>query len=484
MLAHTSADAIVQPVAASPTAPLRAPRQPTGPWPLPGRIGFRWLFTYFVLYQIPFPLSALPVLGVTEVWWTKLWNAPLPWIGRTLFGIDTVRTGVSTGSGDQLADYLRSFLFAVVATIVAGLWTVLRDAPEHRRLARWWTSYTRYALAATLIVYGVAKVVPQQMPAPSIMRLTEQYGDLSPMGLVWAFIGTSAPYEMFSGVAELVPGVLLIFRRTALLGALLAVPVMTNVVLLNFAYDVPVKLYSSHLLAMALIVIAPHAGRLLDFVVLNRTPMPADDSPLVESVWGRRMRAGMKAGLLIFAAFQLYSAAARKRQSGPSDPIAGAWTAASHSALLTREGSGVSTNSRGAPASGGVESLSPPLPLRPPLAAASPWHALTIVGPIAAIRLANDDYLNVRMKTSGDSITFTPYDSMNVEDTTRAIHARFETRGTDGPLRAAARPGDTLIIETRIAGTPTTMVFVRRDLSKQRLTTRGFRWVQEYPYNR
>jgi hypothetical protein len=46
---------------------------------------------------------------------------------------------------------------------------------------------------------------------------------------------------------------------TLLLGALLVAATTTNVLLLNLSYDVPVKLYSVHLLVMALFLAAPMA---------------------------------------------------------------------------------------------------------------------------------------------------------------------------------------------------------------------------------
>jgi len=47
-------------------------------------------------------------------------------------------------------------------------------------------------------------------------------------------------------------GMLLLFRRTVTLGAIASAAALLNIVLLNFCYDVPVKLYSAHLLLMAL----------------------------------------------------------------------------------------------------------------------------------------------------------------------------------------------------------------------------------------
>ena len=66
-------------------------------------------------------------------------------------------------------------------------------------------------------------------------------------------------------------GTLRYFRRTTTLGALIVAFVMTNVVMLNFCYDVPVKLFSLHILAFALFLVAPDAKRLVTFFLSPRT---------------------------------------------------------------------------------------------------------------------------------------------------------------------------------------------------------------------
>ncbi|HVS63755.1 MAG TPA: hypothetical protein VMT85_09690 [Thermoanaerobaculia bacterium] len=88
-------------------------------------------------------------------------------------------------------------------------------------------------------------------------RLSQTIGESSPMGLLWNMMGYSRLYNLFSGGVDVLGGVLLLFRRTATLGALVAIGAMANVVLLNFAYDVPVKLYSMHLLLMGVGVAWP-----------------------------------------------------------------------------------------------------------------------------------------------------------------------------------------------------------------------------------
>lgn len=240
-------------------------------WPLIAVVGFRWLVLYFGFYGFPLLLDVVPSLSAPiQALWARADNM-LPWVGRVVFGLPNVQVNFPTGSGDTTADYLRSFVIAVIATVGTVVWSVVeRVVREYRHFARWFVSAIRYALSASLISYGVAKVVPMQFPTPSASRLIEPFGALSPMGLLWAFTGTSTAYQIFAGFTELIPGVLLIFRRTALVGAMMAVPVMVNVVLLNYTYDVPVKLYSSHLLFMALIVIAPDTHRLWCVLIVSR----------------------------------------------------------------------------------------------------------------------------------------------------------------------------------------------------------------------
>ncbi len=76
-------------------------------------------------------------------------------------------------------------------------------------------------------------------------------------------------------MVETVGGLLLTMRRTALLGALVVAGALTNVLMLNLSYDVPVKLYSAHLLVMCAFVAAPDFKRMADFFILNRPPSAA-----------------------------------------------------------------------------------------------------------------------------------------------------------------------------------------------------------------
>jgi hypothetical protein len=80
---------------------------------------------------------------------------------------------------------------------------------------------------------------------------------------------------------------LLATRRTATAGALVMVAVMSNVVMLNFCFDVPVKLASTHLLVFALVIAAPDARRLWSVFCPRASTGPRDFTPRYARGWGR-----------------------------------------------------------------------------------------------------------------------------------------------------------------------------------------------------
>src|SRR5262249_7130343 len=162
------------------------------------------------------------------------------------------------GSGDSTYKYVQVFCFLVMALAVTLVWTIRdRQRLRYPRLYEGLRIYVRFALGAAMIVYGADKVIQSQFPAPPLDRLLQPYGDASPMGLAWTFMGASRAYNIFAGAAELIGGLLLTVRRTTLLGALVSLGALSNVVALNFCYDVPDKLYPSYLLAMAVFLIVP-----------------------------------------------------------------------------------------------------------------------------------------------------------------------------------------------------------------------------------
>ncbi|HWM93209.1 MAG TPA: hypothetical protein VN493_20765 [Thermoanaerobaculia bacterium] len=278
-------------------------------WGSVRRALFRFLFCYLALYNFPFPLDVIPAYGeVLKQLYREIWNAVLPWVGEHVFGVE-VRLRAS-GGGDTTYGYVQLFCYLILALAAMAIWTLLDSRRvSYARLHEWLRVYVRFALAAAMILYGAYKVIPEQFGPPFPSDLLQPIGESSPMKLLWTFMGASISYVIFTGAAEVLGGLLLVARRTTLLGALLCIGVLSNVVMLNLSYDVPVKQYSSHLLLMAVFLVVPDLRRLASLFVRNRRVPPAEPPPLFAS------RKGNRAALVFRSVFILYVTVAALHRS-------------------------------------------------------------------------------------------------------------------------------------------------------------------------
>jgi uncharacterized membrane protein YphA (DoxX/SURF4 family) len=203
------------------------------------------------------------------------------WTAVHIFRVAQPPAYADTGSGDRTFDWVLVFCLLVIAAIATAIWSVSdRKRQNYVTLHKWFRLAIRFFLAGQMIVYGLSKVIPLQMPFPYLTRLITPYGNFSPMGVLWSSIGSSPGYEIFAGCAELLGGILLIFPRTTTLGALVCMADMTQVFALNMTYDVPVKLLSFHLFLLAFFLLAADLKRPVTFFSLNRATEPSTQPPL------------------------------------------------------------------------------------------------------------------------------------------------------------------------------------------------------------
>ncbi len=320
------------------------PLQPSIPpaWSPLKRILFRFAFVYLLLCTLPFPLNhawdlselPAPVKSVaafgrwTAQWYSGLWKAPVTWVGQHVFGVNI--TILPNSSKDTTYNYVETFCHLILAAALAIGWTVLaRGRTEYTRLHRVLRTYVRFALASWMIVYASFKVFKVQFADPSLTRLQQPVGEMSPMRLMWTFMGASEGYTAFSGLMELLAGLLLTFRRTTLLGALLAAAIMTHVLVLNLCYDVPVKLFSFHLLLLAGFLILPDLPRLANLFLLGRPAGPVEVHRLFRRVWLDRTAAATRTVLVLgFATLLLSDFYEARHTTGdlrPKPPLYGIW---------------------------------------------------------------------------------------------------------------------------------------------------------------
>jgi uncharacterized membrane protein YphA (DoxX/SURF4 family) len=419
-------------------------------WSLQRRVAFRLAFVYVGVYLLTEWLFAIPGLKLAAGIYEKCWQAVELWTGvhvLHLTGPIDLHT-LGTGSGDTLLDYLQLICQLTFAAAVALVWTIA-DAKRrsYDALHQWLRVYIRYSLAMIMLSYGMAKVFPGQFGYPTLDRLLEAYGQSSPMGLLWTFMGYSRPYAFFTGLVECTGGLLLFSQRTTTLGALVVAAAMGNVAMLNFAYDVPVKLYSSHLLLLAVVLIAPDVSRLVAVFVANRPTAPAPTRKPFTTVWRNRTALTLKAIVIVGSLWHTAGRFIARSRQPPS-------------ARAPRYGiyDVVSFVVNGEP--------------RPPASMDAVRWRRVIVTETGGLSVQTMDDAMTRYRAKDDaarrtyelSTIFSPYDKI--------VLAYTEPSAGDLNLEGNYR-GEAIAVRLRKAPMPTFL-----------LNQRGFHWISEYPYNR
>ena len=309
-------------------------------WSLAAKVGFRFSFLYLMLYMfcngnvtVFTLLESFPNVDrwVTWVLFTPFSTLTRWWAVKALHLTGIAATWHRDGSGDTALNYLLCVTFLVVAAVGTAVWSALdRKRPHYRTLYAWLRFFVRLNVGIGMLQYGFYKLYPIQMQPPSMAVLTEPVGQMSPMTLLWTMLGFSPVYERVCGAAEVIGGLLILFRPTALVGAIISAFVMTNVVLYNVFFDVPVKLYAIHVLLMAMFVMLPDVKPLWSFFVMNRAAkLGGEWVPPASTERMRKATVWMEIAFLILAVMSYlkydgdrYSA---YKTSVRSAPIIGMW---------------------------------------------------------------------------------------------------------------------------------------------------------------
>lgn len=96
---------------------------------------------------------------------------------------------------------------------------------------------TRYILGLWMLTYAITKILRTQFVLLPFALWQRPLETLSGKNIAWAFLGYSPWFQVLLGVLEFIPSILLLFRKTALLGAILLLPMTLSVFLINQALD-------------------------------------------------------------------------------------------------------------------------------------------------------------------------------------------------------------------------------------------------------
>jgi hypothetical protein len=147
--------------------------------------------------------------------------------------------------------------------------------------------WLRYFCAFMLFTYGVSKLLHLQFNMSSELAL-RPIGSLNGYQLTWFYFGYSRVYACILGLTQVTGATLLLFRKTTLLAALIMLPVMANILLINIF--ILVNDYGpyviSALICTALLVILWHQRAAL-FTLLWATQNAEPDESRLKHTWIR-----------------------------------------------------------------------------------------------------------------------------------------------------------------------------------------------------
>ena len=125
-------------------------------------------------------------------------------------------------------------------------------------------TFCRYFAALMIIQYGFAKLNGAQFTVLESV-LDQPLREVSGFWLTWYYFGYSQAYGNLIALVQVFGGILLLFRKTTLLGACLLLGVMANIVLVNLFFEIDTSALVVALLITTclLFILWQHRGELV-----------------------------------------------------------------------------------------------------------------------------------------------------------------------------------------------------------------------------
>lgn len=271
------------------------------------KILFRIAFIFFI--SICIPNSPEWYKHVVNIDWTNLHYRDLYDVARFGSGLNFFGATLFGSPLNGYANWIITFFISVAAGLI---WTLIDNrrkpvAQNYNLLYYWLRAIVRYRAAIGIIGFGFTKLLPVQMPYPSVGLLNTDFGDFTAQKIYWMSIGIVPWYQVFAGVVEITAGSLLFFRKTTLLGAVLLFGALGDIVYVNFAYDGGVHVYSSYFVLLSGFLLVHYIPQLYRLLILERPSLLVNYYPAFSEPW-QFARIGIKVvtiGIFLVLLFHL-----------------------------------------------------------------------------------------------------------------------------------------------------------------------------------
>ncbi len=186
---------------------------------------------------------------------------PLIRLSAKAMGIELILEDLSS---DSKGLYIHVILLLAIAFLLTVMMRSKICDRSYIRIEKLIRTIASYYLAFLLFKYGLDKFMKTQFYLPEPNILFTPLGKLDKDILFWSTMGSSYTYNIFMGFAEVIPAILLMIPKTRQAGAVIAIGVLMNVLAINMAFDISVKLFSAFLLLTSFYIAIPTFERLIN----------------------------------------------------------------------------------------------------------------------------------------------------------------------------------------------------------------------------
>lgn len=204
----------------------------------------RFILLIWVVFQLlilPFPYQLLPTIG------TYYYDFMAPITTKLALNLNVDVTETRNFS-DSLNAYINALLLLLPSLVIVALTGTITDLKNQQLIQTIFHTALVTLLSYFLLRYGLDKLFQVQFYTPASNTLHTEIGQLDKDILFWSTMGVSSFYSIFMGITECLAALFLLFKRTRLLGFLVAFGILINVFAINIGFDITVKYFSGLLL--------------------------------------------------------------------------------------------------------------------------------------------------------------------------------------------------------------------------------------------
>ncbi len=123
----------------------------------------------------------------------------------------------------------------------------------------------RIYIAIIFLIYGIGKIYHIQFGEDNLINISKES---SGKEVVWFFFSYSYPYSIIIGIFQCIGACLLLSSKTKFIGYTILIPILFNIILINYFYGVGVIIHSMYYFLLLLISIFLNFDLLLNVLKL------------------------------------------------------------------------------------------------------------------------------------------------------------------------------------------------------------------------